>query len=172
MTEQYAPEHLAAQGASATEVDTSQLLAAMKAMQERLDALEAEKRSRNAPALVSTAESLRDLIIKHASGMTVHGQVPDMSQGTRLADDVVDAAGNAVTSGDVSHVRAIGQRIETWLRRIHPGPQDHPYYSQAVDFASHHLPLAADQVTGPQPSGALPVSGAAPVSVIPGSVTG
>jgi len=187
MTPEYDPEQLAAAAAQVTpppvatgmgevpagpspyEADIAALKAMITAQQERLDALEAERRERNMPALVSTAQALRDLIGAHetTSGLAVPGAL------FRLADDAVAAAAEAVRSGDVSAVRDIAGRIGAALARIHPGGGDHPFHRQAVEFARDHLPEACDQVQAPQPQASLALgSSQAPAPVIQGSRLG
>jgi|SRR5215469_5535069 len=159
----------AAQSSASYEVDVPALLAAINAMQARLDSLEAERRTANMPPLVSTAQALRDLLDAHenTSGKTV----PDDLY--RLGDDVVEAAKGAVSSGDVTFVRDIAAKIVRALARIHPGGGDHPFYRQAVEYARDHLPEAADQVTAPQAVAAPAVaSGGAPAQVVTGSLVG
>lgn len=159
----------AAAGSSlgATGVDTAQLLAAIRQMQARVETLEAEKRAGSAPALVSTAESLRDLLKLHAAGDPAHADV------LRYADDLVDAATNTVTSGDTGPVISIGAKIWKWLRRNHPGPGENAYYRQAVDFAGPHLEDAVDAFEPPVRS-AAPALGSSrpPAQVVQGNVTG
>jgi hypothetical protein len=163
---------IVAGGGTATEADVTAMLAAMAAMQSRLDALEAERAAKNAPVLVSTAESLRNLLAIHASG--VSGATADHTRALALADDAVDAAGNAVKSGDVSALRQITDKLSRALRAAHPGPGDHDYFRQALAFAEYHLPLAMDTFTDDQPASAAPAisSDKPPARVLQGSVTG
>jgi hypothetical protein len=93
----------------------------------------------------------------------------------RLADDLADAGSNAFESGDAGPVHELSGKMIRALKRIDPGPGDHPYYRQAVAFAETHIPDAADTITGPNPDAPAkpaPVSGGAPVRVVAGSVTG
>lgn len=151
----------------ATDVDVAQLLAGIAQMQERIAALEAEKRSGQAPALIGTVESLQDLLRVHDS------QTPgiDHTEVLSHADDLLEAARGAVQTGDVSHVTQIGQRIARWLDRHHPGPGDHHYYAQARDFAGPHLDDAASSLEVPISAPAVG-SSRAPVPVLQGNVTG
>lgn len=146
-----------------TETDVSKLLEGMAAMQERLDALEAERAAGTAPAAVATAEALRDIIRTHASQSSAdHGDV------LRLADDAVEAAGNAAESGDGSQLHVIAGKIARALARVDPGAGDHHWYRQAVGFAGVHLPDAADQLV---PKRTAPAD-QAPAGAITGSVVG
>lgn len=151
----------------ATDVDVSQLLAAIQQMQARVETLEEEKRAQHAPALVGTAESLRDLLKLHSAGDPAHADV------LRHAEDLVDAANNTVKSGDTGPVTAIAAKIEKWLRRNHPGPGENAYYRQALDFAGPHLEDAVDSFEPPQRS-AAPALGSSrpPARVVQGNVTG
>jgi hypothetical protein len=160
----------AAGPAGLTGADVDQLLAGIKALQARVDALESEKAAGAAVPAVSGAETMRDLIRTHAAMNpgTDHGDL------IRLADDAVDAAGNAAESGQGSELAKIAARVARALHKVHPGPGDHHYWRQALGFAEVHLPDAADAlVPRPQqaPAGAVS-SDRAPARVVAGSVTG
>lgn len=119
--------------------------------------------------LVNTATALRNLLKTHAS----MAPGTDHTTALGLADDLVDAAGNAVESGDVSHVEKIAARLVTWLERLgHPGPGDFHYHRQALDFAKYHVPDAAGKVQPPAPPMAPLTSTRPPAKVLEGSVTG
>ncbi len=152
----------------ATSVDTAELLAHIRAMQARLDSLEAEKRGSAAPAVTAAAEQIADLIGKHATGMTI-GVAQDHDEGKRLADDLKEAAATAVKTGDTSAFEQVGQRVHRWLVRNHPGPGDHTYYAQAVDRAAE----LGDIADAFRPAGGTAVESARrPVPVVAGSVVG
>jgi hypothetical protein len=155
--------------AAPAEVDVQALLARVQAMEKKL--AEAGYSGGQHP-LTGTAVSARDQLRVHLE----HGNLTGSDEHAavlRLADDLVDAAGNAVESGDVSAVRDIGARLERALGRIHPGNGDHHYFRQALEFVRHHLPEAADLVTAPAPSDRPQVaSGRPPARVVTGSVTG
>lgn len=156
--------------AGITSVDAEKLMAAMAAMQARLDALEAEKRAGATVPLKSEAEVMRDLIRVHAA----HNPGTDHAGVLRLADDAVDAAGNAADSGDGSIVHDLAGKLERALVKVHPGPGDHHYFAQALDFARFHLPEAAARVPRKpdrEPAAAVS-SDRAPATVIQGNVTG
>lgn len=160
----------AAAPAGLTEVDVAQLLAGIKLLQDRVDALEAEKASGAAIPVLNTAEALRDLVATHAA----HTPDTDHSDLLRLADDAVDAARNAAESGDGSLVTQISGKISRALHRVHPGPGTHHWFTQALGFAEVHLPDAAAQLVPKParvPAGAI-VTPAGGVPVIQGSVTG
>ena len=119
--------------------------------------------------LVNSAVSLRNLLRVQAA------MAPgiDHTAALGLADDLVDAAGNAVESGDVTHVNKIAARLTAWLERLgHPGPGDFHYHRQALDFAKYHIPDAAEKVQPPAPPMAPLTSTRAPAKVLSGSVTG
>lgn len=155
--------------AGVTDVDVQALLAGIRALQARVDALEDEKAAGNAAPVVGTAETIRDLLRVHAA----HNPKTDHAPVLALADDAVDAAGNAVESGDGGELSKIGARLVRAIRKIHPGPGDHHYLNQALGFAEDHLPDAIDAL---EPRRADPIaaigSDRAPAKVIPGSVTG
>lgn len=174
-SEQEMAAQLAAQQASApaglTDVDVNALLAGIKALQDRVDALEEEKASGAGLPVQNTAEALRDLIATHAA----HTPGVDHGDLIRLADDAVDAATNATQSGDGGPLTDISGKIARALRRVDPGPGTHHYWQQAIGFAEVHLPDAAGQlVKKPQraPAGAVASSGKASPPVVQGSVTG
>lgn len=162
---------LAAAGGPA-ETDTAALLAQMQAQMQAL--AEQVTRLRQGQAgdgvhpVIGTAASIRDMLAVHFD----HNPGPAAGGVLRLADDVTDAARNAVDSGDVSVVRDLGGRLVRALKRNHPGPGDHHWFRQALDFAENHLPEAADTVGAPAPSGAPALGGGAGVPVVAGSVTG
>ena len=155
-------------GASATEVDVAALMARMDAMAAQLAALQAEKNAgAGEHALIGAATTARDLIAHH---FEFHPKGAELG---RLADDVVDAARNAVASGDTGPVRAVADKLRRRLEFFHPGPGDHHYFRQALGAVSVHIPDAADTVTGPDPSAAPALgSSQAPAKVLQGSVTG
>jgi hypothetical protein len=169
------PPALAARVRSAggpAETDTAALLSQMQAQMLALAAevtrLKQGQAGDGAHPLVGTAASIRDMLAVHYDHNPGAAGAPVL----RLADDVVDASKNAVESGDVSVVRDLGARLVRALKRNHPGPGDHHWFTQALDFASNHLPEAADTVGAPAPSGAPALGGAAPAPVVAGSVTG
>lgn len=154
--------------AGLTEVDVTALLAGIKALQDRVDALEAEKAAGAGTPVVATAETLRDLLRTHAA----HNPGLDHSDVLRLADDAADAAGNAAESGDGTELGKITGKLERAMRRVDPGPGDHHWYRQALGFIEVHLPEAAAALV-PRPKAAPAVtSDRPPAQVVQGSVTG
>lgn len=152
-----------------TDVDTAQLLAGIQALQDRVAALEEEKRAGAGDPLANSVASLKALLGLHAA----HSPAIDHAATGGLADDLADAASNAVKSGDTAQVEKITGKIAAWLgREGNPGPGDFPYYRQAVDFATYHVPDAAAGVEAP--ASAAPAIGTdrAPAKVIAGNVTG
>jgi hypothetical protein len=164
---------LAAKQASApaglTSVDIDKLLAGIAKLQARVDALESEKAAGLAVPVTGTAEAMRDLIKTHAA----HYPRTDHAAVLALADDTVDAAGNAAQSGDGAVVTQLAARLARALRKVDPGPGDHHYFRQALGFAEVHLPdAAADLKPAQQPAAGAISSDRAPAKVISGSVTG
>ncbi len=158
-------------GAASDAPDPAHLLAMIQELQSKYQQLEAEKRTAGAEPLISTAESFRNALADHVSGKTTGGTDPGKHAEIQgLADDLLDAAHNAVTSGDGNPVVKIAQRIERALRRIHPGPGDHHYFRQAESFIAD-VPDLADQVAPPTTFPAVGTS-RAPAKVVQGSVTG
>jgi len=163
--------HAAASGLGATSVDIGELEKLIEArVRAAVDAAMASAaRAQHAPVVQSTAETMRDLIATHAA----HNPGRDHSEVLGLADDAVEAAKNAVSSGNGSYVTKIAAKLEKALHRVHPGPGDHHYFGQALDFAAVHLPGAADQLEPPAPQSAGAVgSSQPPAKVIEGNVTG
>ncbi len=164
----------AAAGPAAVDVD--EIIARLNDQVQNLMADMARLKQGQAPAgahpLEATAKAIRDMLATHFDG-TGAAAGPDV---LRLADDVTDAARNAVESGDTGTVRQLGQRLERALNRAHPGPGDHHWFRQALDFTRNHLQEAADTVdeNPPAPSGAPAIGsgGRPPAKVIEGSVTG
>jgi hypothetical protein len=154
--------------AGVTEVDIEQLMAAMKAMQARVDALEAEKAAGNAAPVKGNAEVMRELLRVHAA----HNPGTDHGDVLRLADDMVDAAGNAAETGDAGIIHELAGKMERALTRVHPGPGDHSYFAQALDFAKYHMHDSADQLTRKPPPAPAIGSDRPPAQVVQGNVTG
>lgn len=156
--------------AGVTEVDPAQLFAMIQALQQRIDTMEEERAAGEAPPLLSTAQTVKDLLSVHAA----HNPAVDHTAVLALTDDLVDAAGNALDSGDGSELRKIGTRLERAIGKIHPGPGDHHYLNQALGFVRDHLPEAVDELR-PRPAkepAAAVGTDRAPVKVVQGSVTG
>lgn len=158
-------------GAAPDGPDPAQLLAMIQELQTKYSQLEAEKRTAGAEPLIATAESFRNAIADHVSGKTTGTQDPERHAEVQgLADDLVDAAHNAVASGDGGPVIRIAQRIERALRRAHPGPGDHHYWRQAESFIGD-VPDLAEQLAPPTTFAAVG-SSRPPAKVVAGSVTG
>ena len=158
-------------GAAPDGPDPAALLAMIQELQGKYQQLEAEKRTAGAEPLVSTAESFRAAVQDHVSGKTTGGQDPDKhAEILGLAEDLVAAAANAVTSGEAGAVIRIAQRIGQALRRIHPGPGDHHYFRQAESFITD-VPELADRLAPPTTFAAVGTD-RAPARVVQGSVTG
>lgn len=154
--------------ASATEVDVAALMARMDAMGAQLAALQAEQGTgAGEHNLIGASLAARDLIATH------YEFSPRKDELVRLADDLVDAARNAVASGDTGPARTVADRLERKLKMWSPGPGDHHYWTQAFGLVSDHIPDAADTVTAAQPSNAPALgSSSGPAKVVAGSVTG
>ena len=159
-------------GGSATEVDVAALLRQLQAQQDALTAEVAKMRASKGPQgqhrLIGDAQAARGLIAEHFD----RGGRGNSADVLRLADDMVDAAGNSVESGDTAPARQVAAKLARALRAVHPGPGDNHYFTQALSIVEHGLPEAADTITEPSPSNAPAVSGGAPVKVLAGSVTG
>jgi hypothetical protein len=160
-------------GAAPAEADMKAIIEQMQAQMAALTAKIAAMQAGQAPGgdhpLLATAKSAKDLL-------ATHYQVNPGADGAavlRLADDLVDAAGNAVDSGDTAAVRQLGDKFTRALNRAHPGAGDHHYFNQALQFVRDHLQDAADLVTEPAPKPAGAVGSDRPAApVVAGSVTG
>jgi hypothetical protein len=156
---------------SPTEVDVNALLlqmqAQMAAMAAQITAMKAGQLPEGEHCLIGAAAQARDLIAHH---FEFHAKGPDL---TRLADDVLDAARNAVASGDTTAVRSVADKLRRRLEFFHPGPGDHHYFRQALGMVTVHIPDAADTVTQPTPSNAPAIGNqTGSAKVLQGSVTG
>lgn len=150
-----------------TETDLPALLARMDEMAKQIAALQSAGAVAGEHPLIAEAKAARDLIGHH---FEFH---PKMTELGRLADDVVDAAVNAVASGDTGAVRKVAAALARELIRRHPGPGDNHYFANALSVVSAGIPNAADTVTAAQPSAAPAIgSSQAPARVVAGSVTG
>jgi hypothetical protein len=161
--------------AAPDETDVRELLLRMQQQQDAMAAEITRLKAGGAAAgehpLIGSAVSARDLIATHLDHGNLRG--PDHGAALRLADDTVDAARNAVDSGDTSRVRDLAGRAARALRRIAPVPGENHYYRHALDFLESHIPDAADTVGAPVASGAPAVtSSQPPARVVAGSVTG
>jgi hypothetical protein len=157
--------------ATPTSVDADAMLAMQRQiaqLQEQMAAMQgASATGAGEHAAVSNAKTLRGLISQH---FEFHHKRAELEG---LADDVVDAAGNAVESGDAGALRNVTEKLARRLRFFNPGPGDHHYYRQALGFVTDHIPDAADTITDQRPSSAPEIgSDRAPAKVVAGSVTG
>lgn len=141
--------HAVGAGAEAAAVDPNELLAAIRGLQSKVDALEAEKRQANAPDVVKYTQALHDHLAGKAAAHPViqanpdhsWGQAPD-AQGANargvLASThalVADAQG-AADSGKVGHLAEDVGKVEDWVKR-------HARRFPQIDY-SYILDLAAE----------------------------
>jgi hypothetical protein len=158
-------------GLTATETDVNALLAQMQAqmaaMAEQIATMKSGQVASGEHPVIGAAAAARDLVATH---FEFHRKGPEL---IRLADDNLDAARNAVDSGDTGALRQVNSKLERALLRWHPGPGDHHYFTQALAHVQVHIPDAADTVTQAKPSNATAVgSSQPPARVLQGSVTG
>ena len=165
-------QQAAAGGALPTEVDVPALLARMQAQQDAMAAEIGRLKAAAGPVgdhpLIGVAAQARDQLAAHFSH---DATTTDPTTVMRLADDLVDAASNAVESGDPSAARNVGEKLLRALKKVNPGPGDHHYYAQALGFVRDHFPDAADTITEAAPKTAA-IGGGPPARVVAGSVTG
>lgn len=144
-----------AAGAEAADPDPAEMLAAIRAMQARIDALEAEKRSAQAPLVVTYATALLDhLATKRAQHPVIqadpdhnYGQVPNAEGlGARgvlgAAHHLVSTATVAAETGNGQGVAAELPAIQTWVQR-HARRFPHVDYSYIVELAEEVAGAAA-----------------------------
>lgn len=154
-------------GGSPTEVDAAALLARINAMERQLAELQSQSGVSGEHNLIGAARAAKDLITQH---FEFH---PKRAELERLADDLIDAAGNAVSSGDTAAARTVADKLRRRLEFFAPGPGDNHYFRQALGMVTVHIPDAADTVTKAAPSNAPALgSDRAPAKVVSGSVTG
>jgi hypothetical protein len=119
-----------AAGAEAADVDANELLASIRALQNRVNLLEAEKRAASAPAVVRYAEAIRDhLATKAAQHPAVqadpdhsYGKLPDASGAGGLgvlgaASHLAVTAAQAADSGKPGSFGTELGHIVTWVQR-------------------------------------------------------
>jgi hypothetical protein len=153
-------------GLGPTETDIEALVAQMQqqmaAMAAQIQQMQAAAGPRGQHPLIATAANLR-YHLRDAEGSDAH------APGIALADDLIEAAGNAVESGDLTHVRSILDRLTRFFRRLPARPGDDHHGRQAREIIADHLP---DQLDAFIPSPKHPGLGSsrAPVPVVAGSV--
>lgn len=125
----------AGQAIGSTDTDPAVLLEMIQGLQARLDASEAQRKQDNAPPLVAIAASARDNLQAHADA----NPGTDHTEALGLAGDLVDAAKDAIRSLNGTRVAKIAARLETAMAAVNPGPGDHHWYRQALDFATAHI---------------------------------
>lgn len=160
-----AAQQTAAGVTGVTDVDVAALIHGMQqqmaAMAAQISQLQAEATPSGPHPLQATARMLR-----HHLADAEHRE--SHAPAVALAEDLVEASGHAVTSGDLTHVKSILARLDKWRRRNPVPPGDAYHARQADEIIGYHLP---DQVETFVPRPKAPaVAGAAPVPVITGSV--
>ena len=153
-------------GASPFEVDVEAMIkAAVAAEVKRIMAQQQPAEGQH--NLIGASAAARELIGIH------YEFSPRKDELTRLADDLVAAAKESVSSGDAAPARAVAAKLERRLNAFNPGPGDHHYFRQALGLVSVHIPDAADTITQPQPTDSPAVgSSQPPARVLEGSVVG
>jgi hypothetical protein len=135
-----APEQLgaslAASGAAPDEVDPAALLAAIRGLQAQVDAMQAEKRMEQAPALVTYAQALADHVAAKiaASPHTAADVDQPGAVGVDLANAALEAARAAAESGDISGVKEKVDDVVGWVR-AHAAKFNHIDWSYVLQLA-------------------------------------
>lgn len=107
-----------ASGAHPGEVDAAELLKQIRALQSRVDAMEADKRSEAGPDVVRYAQALADHVAAKVTANPVTAADPDMpgAAGTDLANAALAAAKTAAESGNTDELNAKVQDVVGWVR--------------------------------------------------------
>jgi hypothetical protein len=136
-----------AAGAEATEVDAGGLLAQIRALTDRVNQMESDKRKAEAPAVVRYATALRDHLALKADAHPATQADPDHSWGKLPAQDghggagVLGAVSQLVTHAEAAaesgHAGNLGKEVgavESWVNR-HAKRFPHIDYSYILDLA-------------------------------------
>jgi len=144
-----------------TGADAMAILAALQQQVAQLQAQVAAAQPPGEHGLLATARLLRHHLAD-MEGSDAH------APGIGLADDLIEAAGHAIDSGDLTHVRSIAGRLDRFFRRApqRAGDDHHGYHARQV--LAFHLPDQLDSFT-PRPRQPQ-VAGSAPVPVTAGTV--
>jgi hypothetical protein len=149
----------------ATETDVQalieQMARQMALMQQQISQLQQDAGDSGEHPLLATARKLR-YHLADVEGSDAH------APGVGLADDLVEAAGHAVESGDLQHVKGILGRLERWARRTGTRTGDDHHGLAARALIADHLPDQLDAFV-PRPK-APQVGGGLPVKVAAGTV--
>lgn len=151
-----------------TETDVNLVIAQLQAtvagLTQQMASLQADAVKGGVHPLLATAKMLR-----HHLADAEHRD--SHAPAIQLADDLVDAAGNAVQSGNLEHVTGILKRLDRWSQR-NPVPPGESYHArQAHQIIGWHLPDQVDAFV-PAPRAAGIASSQPPARVVAGSVTG
>jgi hypothetical protein len=128
-------------GAEADEIDPGELLAAIRALQSKVDGLEREKRLSQAPDVVKYATALHDHLTAKALANPVINADPDHGFGPVLEQTATlkDAAADAADSGHPGQVEDLAGKVGAWVSR-------HARHFPQIDY-SYVLDLAEDVAT-------------------------
>jgi len=141
--------HLVASGAEAASVDPAELLALIRGLQSKVDALTAEKRAATVPDVTKYATAIADHLQGKADASPVMQADPDhtLAPVLDLAGKLKDAAAAAADgSGDVGAVHGVLGDIASFVRRhARRNPQvDYSYVEElAEELADACAKLAA-----------------------------
>lgn len=137
---QAAPEDLGQQmqasGAHPGEVDAAALLAEIRALQSRVDAMEADKRAEAGPDVVRYAQALADHVTAKVNANPVTAADPDLpgAAGTDLAAAALAAAKTAAESGDTAALKSKVDDVVGWVR-AHAAKYNHIDWSYVLQLA-------------------------------------
>lgn len=135
---------LAASGAAPDEVDPQALLAAIRNLQAQVDAMQAEKRMEQAPALVTYAQALADHVAAKIAAHPHTAADVDMpgQAGIDLTGAALEVARAAAESGDTSAVASKVDDVVAWVR-MHAKKFNHIDWSYVLQLAEEVTTAAA-----------------------------
>lgn len=132
-----------ADGAQAAEVDSGELLRQIRAMQDRMDALEREKRMSTAPDVVKYATALHDHLSAKAAAHPLINLDADHGWGQVLEQtaSIKEAAAAAAESGQPGTLKEDLGKVEAWVsRHARRFPQiDYTYVLELAEDAAGAL---------------------------------
>jgi hypothetical protein len=135
---------LLAAGGEAAEVNPAELLALIRGMQAKIDALERSKKLEAAPELIKYARAIADHIaVKATSNPAVHAD-PDntFTPGLDAAASLVEAATMATEDADPGPVAGPLGKVVTWVTR-HARRLPHLDYAYVLELAEELAEAAA-----------------------------
>ena len=132
-----------AQGAQVTSVDTDELFAYIRDLQERVEAVEAERaaeRRGTRPSIVAVAENLKAQIDHRHAALGSNNTV--LKDAADLAGKIVEAAGTAAEKGVPGELLSLAGALAAKLTRVSPAAASADL-SYPLQLATEDLPETA-----------------------------